>query len=68
MIYDGDTFEFTTYNFYKTDVKTVVKELKFIKSAFLLEMNNRLIEIKPCNLDISKNYLFNDNLIYPKFN
>jgi len=68
MIYDGDTFEFTTYNFYKTDVKTVVKELKLIKSAFLLEMNYKLVENKPNNLDISKNYLFTDNLIYPKFN
>ena len=35
MIYDGDTFEFTTYNFYKTNVKDCVKELVDIKETFL---------------------------------
>jgi len=68
MIYDGDTFEFTTYNFYKTNTNRVVEELKSIKQSFLLEMNTILVNTKPNNLDISKNYVFTDTLIYPKFN
>lgn len=68
MIYDGDTFEFTTFNFYKTNVRNVIGELNFIKKAFLTEVNHLLIDNKPKNLDISKNYIFNDKIIYPPFN
>ena len=68
MIYDGDTFEFTTYYFYKTNVQTVIEELNFIKKAFLREVNHHLVDNKPSNLDISKNYIFNDKIIYPPFN
>lgn len=66
MIYDGDTFEFITYDFYKTNVKNVVNELKTIKYKFLKEVNYLLVENKP--LDISNNYIFNDKIIYPPFN
>ena len=59
MIYDGDTFEFTTFDFYKTTVQTVLKELKDIKADFLKEMNARLV---------SKFTIFKRPLIYPPFN
>lgn len=66
MIYDGDTFEFTTNDFYKTNTIKVIEELKSVKKVFLNEMNARLIEID--KKDISKNYIFTSKLIYPKFN
>jgi hypothetical protein len=59
LIYDGDTFEFTTYNFYKTNVKSVIKELCDIKKQILAEINLRLV---------SKFTLFKKPLIFPKFN
>jgi hypothetical protein len=43
MIYDGDTFEFTTFNFYRTNVSSVVEELNHIKSLFLKEINTQKI-------------------------
>jgi len=59
MIYDGDTFEFTTFNFYKTTVRTTLQELKNIKDSFLKEMNKRLV---------SKFTMFKKPLIYPQLN
>jgi hypothetical protein len=58
VIYDGDTIEFMTTNFYKTNVMTVVKELIQIKSTFLKEINKLLSHEK----------LFNDKIIYPPYN
>ena len=63
MIYDGDTFEFTTYNFYKTNVKSILDELIGIKKLFLEEVNDKLF-----NKNSNQKYLFNDRIIYPKFN
>ena len=59
MIYDGDTFEFTTFNFYKATVATTVKELRDIKKQFLDEMNKRLV---------SKLTIFKRTLAYPDHN
>jgi hypothetical protein len=59
FIYDGDTFEFTTYNFYKTNVKSVIKELCDVKKKILAEINLRLV---------SKFTLFKKPLVFPKFN
>jgi hypothetical protein len=42
MIFDGDTFEFTTNKFYKTTVNDTVSELIEIKNVFLREMNKYL--------------------------
>lgn len=66
MIYDGDTIEFVTYDFYKTTVTHVLDELKLIKNIFLKEVNSLLVDNKP--KDISNNYIFNDKIIYPPFN
>jgi len=54
MIYDGDTFEFTTFKFYKTNVKSVIQELNYIKMLFLDEINTQRI--------------FKDEVIYPAYN
>jgi len=59
MIYDGDTFEFTTFNFYKASVIDTVKELIEIKRAFLAEVNKRLV---------SKFTIFKQKLKYPSHN
>lgn len=59
LIYDGDTFEFTTYNFYKTNVKSVVKELCDVKKTILAELNKRLV---------SKFTIFKKQLVFPKLN
>jgi len=61
MIYDGDTFEFTTFDFYKTNVKTVVNELINIKKIFLEEINQKLV-------NINDKTIFTNKIIYPKFN
>jgi len=66
MIYDGDTIEFITYDFYKTTVTNVLDELKLLKNKFLKEVNKLLVDNKP--KDVSDNYIFNDKIIYPKFN
>lgn len=58
MIYDGDTFEFTTYDFYKSNVKNIVNELINIKQIFITEINDQLYD----------NNIFIDKIIYPKFN
>ena len=58
IIYDGDTFEFTTNNFYKTNVKSVIEELKNIKLEFIKEINKLF----------ANKFVFNGNIIYPKFN
>ena len=63
MIFDGDTFEFTTYDFYKTNVKNVVKELMTVKKNFLDEVNHHLFINKK-----GKKHLFTEKLIFPKFN
>jgi hypothetical protein len=54
MIYDGDTFEFTTFHFYKTNVVSAVNELKEIKSTFLKEINSQKI--------------FNKQVVFPDHN
>jgi len=59
LIYDGDTFEFTTFNFYKASVTSVIDELKTIKANVLAELNRRLV---------SKFTIFKKALIYPPFN
>jgi hypothetical protein len=59
FIYDGDTFEFTTYDFYKTNVKSVIKELCNVKKKILAEINKRIV---------SKFTLFKKPLVFPKFN
>ena len=59
LIYDGDTFEFTTFNFYKTTVTSVIDELTTIKATVLAEMNKRLV---------SKFTIFKTPLIFPPFN
>lgn len=42
MLYDGDTFEFTTFEFYKATVQSTVAELQKIKATFLSEVNKQL--------------------------
>ena len=54
MIYDGDTFEFTTFDFYKTNVRHVVNELIEIKAKFINELNRMRI--------------FKDTIVYPPYN
>lgn len=61
MIYDGDTFEFTTFNFYKSNVKTVIAELTNVKKIFLDEINKKLV-------NINDKSIFKNRIIYPKFN
>jgi len=64
MIFDGDTFEFTTFNFYKTNVKNVINELVDVKKKFLEEINRVLVK----NNITNEKYLFKNKIIYPKFN
>jgi len=59
LIYDGDTFEFTTYDFYKTNVTAVLKELRFIKKDILYEINRQLV---------SDSTIFKRPLVFPKLN
>ena len=59
VIYDGDTFEFTTFNFYKTTVPAVINELKGIKNEFINELNKRLV---------SKLTVFKKKIVYPPLN
>ena len=59
MIYDGDTFEFTTYNFYKTNVKNVVNELIQIKTEFISEINKKLVFIYKDKFSIIRNFRIN---------
>jgi hypothetical protein len=56
MIYDGDTFEFTTFDFYRANVQSVIKELTTIKNEFIIEMNAKLGPI------------YKRKIIYPQFN
>ncbi len=58
MIFDGDTFEFTTSNFYKVTVSDTIKELKTIKKMFIDEINKKLVG----------NGIFKDEIIYPEYN
>jgi hypothetical protein len=58
MVFDGDTFEFTTFNFYNTNVVNVINELRTIKSRF----------IKEVNLNLVGNGIFKDSIIYPPKN
>ena len=59
VIYDGDTFEFATFNFYKANVIDTIDELKSVKANFLAEINKRLV---------SKFTIFKKPLVYPQFN
>jgi hypothetical protein len=65
MIYDGDSIEFTTFNFYKTTVQNVVNELQSVKKTYLNEINYELVENKPSS---SSTYLFKNKIIFPPFN
>jgi hypothetical protein len=58
VIYDGDSIEFTTFNFYKTNVKDVISELLAIKNVYLEELNTILY----------KQGIFEHEIIYPKLN
>lgn len=58
MVFDGDTFEFTTFNFYKTNVLNIINELKLIKSEFIKEVNHHLVG----------KGIFKDNIIFPPLN
>ena len=58
VVYDGDTIEFTTFNFYKTSVKDVIAELLAIKNIYLDELNTVLY----------KQGIFKHEIIYPKLN
>lgn len=58
IIYDGDTFEFTTTNFYKTNVRNVINELNNIKGKFIKEIN-RLFANK---------FIFKDKIVFPSYN
>ena len=64
MIYDGDTFEFTTFDFYKTNVKNVVNELVSTKDIFINEINDKLVKTNSND----KKYIFKNKIIYPQFN
>jgi len=66
MIFDGDTFEFTTFDFYKTNVKNVINELITTKKTFIDEINTKLV--KPKKYMNDKKYIFKDKIIYPKYN
>jgi hypothetical protein len=50
-LYDGDTIEFTTLNFYKTDLPNVINELNNFKLAFIKNLHSFQI-----NTDLFKNY------------
>jgi hypothetical protein len=41
-LFDGDTIEFPTRNFYNTNLKSVLTELKETKKEFIQELNNTL--------------------------
>jgi hypothetical protein len=58
MVFDGDTFEFTTFNFYNAKVKDVIKELKDVKKDFIKEINSKLVG----------KGIFKDEIIYPPMN
>lgn len=58
--FDGDTLEFMTLNFYKTDVRAVIKELIKSKSLFLKSLNAYVSK--------SKNFLYEGRFIYPPIN
>jgi len=64
MIYDGDTLEFMTFNFYKTNVTKVLNELITSKKTFIDELNKQLVN----NKIQGNNYLFKDKVIFPPFN
>lgn len=40
FLFDGDTIEFTTLDFYKTNVQAVLNELKQIEDRFVKELNH----------------------------
>jgi hypothetical protein len=55
FVYDGDTIEFITQDFYKTNVKDVIEELKTIKNRFIEEIQ----PIFPKKIQLlKKNYPF----------
>jgi len=59
LIYDGDAFELTTFDFYRADVVKCIKELAHIKHQFLEEVNRALV---------FPNSIFKGPLIYPPLN
>jgi hypothetical protein len=62
-IFDGDSIEFTTNNFFNTTIEKVIKELKNYKFEFIEKLNDAFNELNIFreygNVDImSKNYNF----------
>jgi len=55
--FDGDTIEFMTQNYYKTNISSVIDELLYYKKIFLKNINN-------LSLPVCKN----ERLIYPEKN
>jgi len=43
-LFDGDTIEFTTINFYKTKLENVIKELNLFKQKFIINLQNYQIK------------------------
>ncbi len=58
MVFDGDTFEFTTFNFYNANVLNVIDELRTIKNKFIKEVNTHLVG----------KGIFKDDIIFPPQN
>lgn len=61
IIFDGDTFEFVTNNFYKATVNDTINELNKIKKTFLIEINKFL-----ANKFIFSGY--GNNIKFPSYN
>jgi hypothetical protein len=67
FVFDGDTIEFITTNFYQTKISQVIEELSNIKKCFIENLNNTMKEQnifqKYGNITImKKNYPFSTHL------
>lgn len=60
-VYDGDTFEFTTLNFYKNTVNDCINELTDYKQRFLKEINKTFKENRILQDLYEKQIYFSDN-------
>ena len=58
VMFDGDTIEFITSEFFKTTVNKTIDELGRIKQRFIREIDTHL----------SKKLIFKDSIIYPPYN
>lgn len=61
FVYDGDTFEFTTLDFYKTTVNDCVKQLIDYKKEFIDEINKVFIENDILKNQYDKKICYGDN-------